>query len=269
MKKITLYLNIALLILLFSSCGRGEDDTIVHIHKTEFSEEDQSKIGTEIHNFINQQPMLFPMLERSANQAVYDYLTTLVHTLINTEEITTRHIFDWEVSILQDDQERTAFSAPGGKIFISTGLLKFLKGENELVSVLAHEISYIESGKVIDNLQSQYEDQLLLGDVLLGNANDDMDELCLFLKNMSYSESEVLEADNFSIDLICPFQYNAHGIKTIIEEANQTSTSLTWLDNRPSASNRVENIINKSAACGDEEDPTFEERYKEYKNLLP
>ncbi len=40
--------------------------------------------------------------------------------------------------------EMNAFAAPGGIIFVTTGMLKFLKSEDELAGVLGHEIAHVE-----------------------------------------------------------------------------------------------------------------------------
>jgi predicted Zn-dependent protease len=37
-----------------------------------------------------------------------------------------------------------AFAAPGGFMFVTTGMLEFLKNEDELAFVLAHEVAHIE-----------------------------------------------------------------------------------------------------------------------------
>lgn len=271
MKTLIQYTLVLIAALSLSACSRGDDDALVHIYKEEYTPEDQSQIGAVIQQYINNNPFLFPQLERSTNAEIYTYLNTVLETLLTTDDITKRNVFDWELTILQDNDIRSAFSAPGGKIFIYTGLLKFISGENELLSILAHEISYNESGRVMTKLQEEYtKDKVFLGDVLLGKENlEGMDELSLFLKDMTYSENEVIEADNFAIQLICPFQYNALGIKTIIDQASQSTMAVAWLDIRPSASNRIDNILEQAAPCGDEEDPTFAERYEGYKKRLP
>ena len=270
MKNIFYGIWILLVAFHFSSCGRGDDDTLIHLHKDEYTSADQNKIGYEIQNYIENTPSLFPMMDRAANAKEYNYVMTILNTLVNTTSINTRDTFAWEVNVIQDDEIRSAFAAPGGKIFIYTGLLKFISGENELLGILAHEIYYSDSGLAMKYLQSKYsKTELILGDILLGKDVDGMDQLCLFLKDLAYTEDEVIEADNFAMNVICPFQYNALGIKTIIDEANQSSSAVMWLDVRPSAANRIDNIVEKAELCGDEEDPTFSERYEAFKDQLP
>jgi len=254
----------------FSACDRAGDEEPIHIHKDEFTLEDQSVIGVQVQKYIENTPSLFPVLDRSANAEIYTYFNTLTTTITNTTAIESGDAFDWELTILKDDEIRSAFSAPGGKVFIYTGLLKFIAAENELMSIIAHEIFYVESGKVMENIQATYaEDDFFLGDILLGKEVEGMDQLCRNLRNITYQKQEVIEADNFSIDLICPFQYNALGIKTIIDQAAQSTAEVLWLDVRPGDAERLKNIESRAENCGDEEDPTFAERYESYKEMLP
>lgn len=49
----------------------------------------------------------------------------------------------WHFLILDSD-EINAFAAPGGFIFVSRGMLRLCKNEDELAAVLAHEIGHVE-----------------------------------------------------------------------------------------------------------------------------
>ena len=48
-----------------------------------------------------------------------------------------------------------AFALPGGQVFISTGMLKFLRSESELASILGHEIAHVDQRHCIEMFQSQ------------------------------------------------------------------------------------------------------------------
>jgi beta-barrel assembly-enhancing protease len=44
--------------------------------------------------------------------------------------------------VLLDDQTPNAFSMPGGNVYVTTGLLSFLKNRDELAGVICHEVSH-------------------------------------------------------------------------------------------------------------------------------
>jgi predicted Zn-dependent protease len=49
---------------------------------------------------------------------------------------------DWEVHVI-DSPEQNAFVAPGGKVFVFTGILPLCKNEDGIAAVLGHEIAHV------------------------------------------------------------------------------------------------------------------------------
>ena len=49
--------------------------------------------------------------------------------------------YDWEYNLI-DDAQVNAFCAPGGKIAVYTGILKYTKNEDGLAAVMGHEIAH-------------------------------------------------------------------------------------------------------------------------------
>lgn len=50
--------------------------------------------------------------------------------------------FEWEYAVIDDDQVN-AFCLPGGKIVVLSGLLKVIESDDELASVIAHEVAHV------------------------------------------------------------------------------------------------------------------------------
>jgi beta-barrel assembly-enhancing protease len=59
--------------------------------------------------------------------------------------------FDYNFFVI-NNREFNAFAAPSGLIFIHSGLLEAMDDENELVSVLAHEIAHASSRHIADQI---------------------------------------------------------------------------------------------------------------------
>lgn len=50
--------------------------------------------------------------------------------------------FEWDVSVIDDSDQRNAIALPGGKLILYTGLFPIAKNEAGLAAVLAHEIAH-------------------------------------------------------------------------------------------------------------------------------
>ena len=63
----------------------------------------------------------------------------------------TRQDLDWRFGLLNSDAIN-AFSAPGGRIFITRGLYQILPNDDELAGVLAHEIIHIDQRHAVNSI---------------------------------------------------------------------------------------------------------------------
>lgn len=64
----------------------------------------------------------------------------------------------WEVVVFRDD-EPNAFALPGGKIGVNTGILKVAKNQDQLATVLGHEVAHV----VAEHANERVSQQLLAG----------------------------------------------------------------------------------------------------------
>jgi beta-barrel assembly-enhancing protease len=73
---------------------------------------------------------------------------------------------DWDVpytvKVVQSDQIN-AFAIPGGPIYFYTGLIKLAESDDELASVLGHEISHISKRHSVKQIKKNTETATLLG----------------------------------------------------------------------------------------------------------
>ena len=64
--------------------------------------------------------------------------------MMDDEHVADFSDFDWELKIIHDDETLNAFCAPGGYIYVYTGLIKFLAHEDNLAGVIGHEIAHAD-----------------------------------------------------------------------------------------------------------------------------
>ncbi len=250
---------LAFVLLTAMSCE--EKDVVVHYTKDTFTLDDEIKIGTTLSEEIHRQSDEFPILNSQDYAEAYNYLDAIFQSLLNTPHITHRTNFDWKLSVIDKDDYQTAFSLPGGEVYIYTGMLKFLQTEHQLVSLLAHELFYIDHSEVLDLLKSEYGG-VILGDIILDNEVELLPTMARELRSTAFAESQVMQADSFAVELLCNFSWNAGGTERILHQADSLQVDLEWFASRPfdSAERRMQRILDQIEArsCGEAGTINFE-----------
>lgn len=233
--------------LLFqASCGPEDPLPPSLICLEEYTIEHRVQVGQAFGAAIDQQQ---PILSSSVYREAYDYVEQLYQLAVETPTVEGRSSYEWKVSIL-DLKDASAFILPDGHLYINKGLLQFLETENQLVALMAHEISYVENGDIITVFDNEF-DCIFLGDIILDNGNADVPQQAIGVPSLELAENSVLMADSFAIDLICPFVYAPQGVASILQKTIELDTSITWLQRRPGISeSRIDRINQLAASCG-------------------
>jgi len=157
------------------------------------SDEEEIKVGQEIVQEILSHYRIITNTPRARYlQAVGQTLTPQV----NRKKIT------YQFYIVQYD-DINAFAVAGGHIFITSGMLQFLRTESELVLILGHEIGHIDLRHCIELVQ--YE--LFLKKIGL----DDLKMVARIgyeLIRRGFSEKQELEADKYGLEMVIKTQYH-------------------------------------------------------------
>ncbi len=258
MKRYKLTLGYLFIFFVFTFSCRPEGE-IVRANLQDFSVADQAKIGNELASHIAKNPVKYSLLRPSNNPKLYSYLDEVLKLAVRTDAVENRDEFNWDISVVDDIENMSSFTLPGGKLYITTGFLKFLTSETDLIAVLSHEMYYSDRGTAMEILQSRFSG-LILGDIIFNNPVQELDAMVEVLQTEEIATEEVLEADRFSLELMCPFNYRADVIGNIIQKVSDPDFPLEWLLTRPSYEARVDTIMTRSIGCG----PGVEEtRYQE------
>ena len=104
-----------------------------------------------------------------------------------------------QIHLLETD-EPNAFAAPGGAIYITTGILSKMESENELAFILGHELGHF---KHKDHLRSLGV-RLILGVIglVLGSDLGMAGEITIGIGSARYSQSAELAADAFGLEVM-------------------------------------------------------------------
>ncbi len=249
-------------IVLGLSCG---DDGI-----NIFSTQDDIALGKQLRDEVLADTS-FEVLERSQYPAAYNYLDDIVLDILQSGQVTHRDEFAWEVHLINEDETLNAFAAPGGYIFVYTGLIKFLDNKDDFVGVMGHEMAHADLRHSTQQLTKQYGIGLLLG-VLSGGDPSTLSQILGSLVGLKFSRDDESEADQYSVIYLCETNYAANAAASFFEKlvAEGAATPPAFLSTHPNPEDRVDDIH----ALADEKgcDVNFNSSKKEwedFQDMLP
>ncbi len=178
----------------------------------------------------------------------------------------------WAFAVI-DTPTINAFALPGGKVFISTGLLARLTSESELAGVLAHEVAHVmqkhqvtaiqsarKTGFVQDGVQTYASDRIgktgVGSNALAGAiANAAAGEAIDFVKNGLFlrplDKSLEYDADRLGALLLAKAGYDPYGLISVIQKLAtlrpEDSAASIVMSTHPTPSDRLRELEKNSA----------------------
>lgn len=184
------------------------------------------------------------------------YVTTVGMKLARASH---RPNLPWKFTVV-DEPAVNAFALPGGFIYITRGILPYLRDEAELAAVLGHEVGHVDARHSASQISKQQVagGVLAIGSVLapkygnvFGVAGSGLG--LLFLK---YGRADELEADRLGTGYAAAAGWDPEGMPGLLEtlarmDAADTSTRgvPNWALSHPPAADRVEKVQESVAAA--------------------
>ena len=267
MKKINLITLMALLSII-AACGlineknKGKGFNL-------FTVEQDKEFGAQVAKEIDGNPSEYPILDPNQYSEVYAYINGVRDKILNSGEIDFKDDFEWRLRIIHDDSTMNAFCTPGGYIYIYTGILKFLESEDEFAGVLGHEIAHADMRHSTRQMTTMFGVQILL-DVIAGDQ-EAIKQVTGALVGLKFSRNHETEADQKSVEYLCPTDYNAAGGAGFFEkiQALGGSTVPQFLSTHPDPGNRIEHFHNAATTLGCQGTSTNETAYRAMIARLP
>ena len=172
----------------------------------------------------------------------------------------TRQDLQWRFGLLESSAIN-AFSAPGGRVFITRGLYELPLGDDELAGVLAHEIIHIDERHAID---------IIARGELLGGVSDLVAD-----NNASYAQFESVvggttdvilvkgygsgaeyEADEYGRELALVTGYEPGGLRTVLVKIdNSGSEGNEVFSTHPATRDRLKRLPDDPSTSEQEPEP--------------
>ena len=156
---------------------------------------------------------------------------------------------DWDVPYsvtLIKENEINAFAVPGGPMYVNTGLMQLATTDDELASVLAHEVSHIVKRHSAQQLSDAAVKQGVAG-ILFGRSSADVRTvvgLTLDLKDREFSRGDEAQSDEYGFKYLVAAGYNVRGMASMFtkmqESAAKTNEKLAFLSTHPLTRKRIE-----------------------------
>ena len=184
------------------------------------------------------------------DQAINNYVSDLGNRLAAQSE---HPELDWEFFVL-DSQVINAFALPGGKVFMSRGLMSRMTNEAQLAGVLGHEIGHVTARHGAERMSQAIGVQVLVAGAAIGGAASDSEWGAylglgtavggqLFL--LKYSRENELEADALGVRYMTNLGYNPVGqiqVMEILRAASGGAGGPEWLSTHPAPDTRINDL---------------------------
>ncbi len=165
---------------------------------------------------------------------------------------------------LVNDPSINAFAGPGGYIGIHTGLLLSAQTEDELASVLAHEIAHVTQRHLVRAFQASQRMSLptmgaLIAALVLGASNPEVGEAVLATtlassaqQQLTHSRGNEQEADNIGLEMLANANFDPRAMvkffETLMNKQRLTESSAPeFMRTHPLTVGRIADARNRAA----------------------
>lgn len=192
---------------------------------------------------------------------LFDYLENLLFRLVTHSELQDRRLD----LVVVDNPTINAFAVPGGVIGIHSGLLLHARTEDELASVIAHEIAHLSQRHFSRRVEFASKQRpltlaaMLAGFVLMASAGSDVGMAALSAARgaaadaaLRYSRGAEAEADRVAMQTLADAGFDPNAAADMFERMLQASRYATgnrtpeFLRTHPLSENRVADTRNRA-----------------------
>ena len=173
-------------------------------------------------------------------------------------QVSQKNDFKWEFNLVEDDQAN-AFCLPGGKVVVYTGILKYAKNDDQLATVISHEIAHALARHGAERMTTSMVQQGVgvVGNVALGATAPQYQNLFNQTYGIGsnlgvilpYGRMQESEADEIGIYLMAKAGYNVNEALKFWENMSKgKEEGSDFFSTHPSSANRIndiEKVINK------------------------
>lgn len=206
------------------------------------SDEDAIRLGEELHAELERQEEI----RFVEDPIILGYAHELLERLAPAARAD-REGIPFRIFVLDNPEMINAFAAPGGYLYLTTGLLLSAENEAEVAGVLAHELGHVTARHIERRLVTQLGisavQQMVLGRNP-GALGEIAGQLAATGMILTYSRQDELEADRYGLRYAAEGGYDPRGLlaffETIQEEQGDGPGVPAFLSTHPAPAQRIE-----------------------------
>ena len=158
----------------------------------------------------------------------------------------------WEIKVFEDDSAN-AFALPGGKIGVNTGLLQVARNQDQLATVIGHEVGHVLARHANERMSQELAVQgglAVLGSMAGGSSGLSPDVIQALGLGAEYgillpfSRVQESEADVIGLDLMARAGFDPRQSIRLWENMSRAGTAQPpeFLSTHPSHGTRIQNL---------------------------
>ncbi len=175
----------------------------------------EQQIGDQVYQQLQKKGEIIP---RANAQSMYATLDPIAQRIKSVADSQYSYPFNF---ILVHEKQPNAFAVPGGNVYVTDSLMKFVQNKEELAGVLCHETSHDIHHDVVNNMAKDQRTGAIIGIVgaITGLSNSGFGQLG---ENLAYS----LQTSHFSREV----EHNADAKGAITcAQAGSNPWGMVWL----------------------------------------
>ncbi len=239
--------------------------------------ETEHYIGRSVGAAILAKPT-FPLL---GDSAVTDYVNQVGLAVALAADPVRQTFKGYRFAVVKSD-ELNAFAAPGGFVFVTTGILKLTKSEDELAGVLAHEISHVtlkhglqaiqqanlvEAGNLLAKMAVDKKDRAKLKQ-LSDTLGRSVQNVVFTLLSGGYGQDKEDAADRLGAQIASDAGYSSHALREFLSRMPNVAGAGGWSSTHPAPEHRVANLSAIESTLAASPAPGVEQRTSRHAAML-
>lgn len=212
-------------------------NAVQYVQIANISDEQEVAIGRQIN-----EKLLSQQYELAQDPQLQNYVDTIGKELLASSD--TREI-PYTFQVVNSEQVN-AFATPGGFVYVTTGLIEAADNQEQLASVIAHEIAHIEEKHGVKNLK-----QAALAQGIAETAGVSTNTLAQIgyklAVDLPQSRDYEYEADRIGLEILQNAGYSPMAFVAFLEKL-QEGNQPEFLRTHPTNANRIEAIAREMEA---------------------